>query len=291
MLKLKLLKMEYNKFCAIFNSTIFEKSKVDLLTKIADNPHRYIGLFRPTKPKAKILQNLLQSHEIRFGDAFEKVIESYLSLNGCTLLEKKRQDNEGTRLDIDQCFEYRGEVYFIEQKVRDDHDSTKKIGQIKNFEKKLHLLATDYPNKKVTGIFYFIDDKSTKNRNYYTNELERMSIDYQLDTHIFYGKPLFEYLNMESVWEEILNYLEKWKKDIPDLPEINFDIDAENTFEEIKTLSPTIYRKLFLDEQIFQEIVLTLFPEKKTLKLLLGYFEQQSMPIYRTLYHALSSKV
>ena len=27
--------------------------------------------------------------------------------------------------------------YFVEQKVRDDHDSTKKRGQISNFEKKL----------------------------------------------------------------------------------------------------------------------------------------------------------
>lgn len=283
--------MEYNKFCAIFNSTIFEKSKVDLLTKIADNPHRYIGLFRPTKPKAKILQNLLQSHEIRFGDAFEKVIESYLSLNGCTLLEKKRQDNEGTRLDIDQCFEYCDAIYFIEQKVRDDHDSTKKVGQIKNFEKKLHLLTTDYPQKKVVGIMYFIDDKLCKNKNYYTKELAKISNDYQLDTHIFYGKPLFEHLNMETIWDEILDYLQQWKKDIPDLPEINFDIDAESTFEEIKTLSPAIYRKLFLDEQIFQEIVLTLFPERKTLNLLLTYFSQQSLPIYKTLHNSLSDKI
>ena len=70
--------MNYNKFKQILNETIFEKSKADLLTKIANSPSRYIGLFRPTKPKAKLLQNLLQSHEIRFGDAFEIIIEEYL---------------------------------------------------------------------------------------------------------------------------------------------------------------------------------------------------------------------
>jgi len=61
--------MEYNLFKQIFNETIFEKSKADLLEKIASSPSRYIGLFRPTKPKAKILQNLLQSHEIRINRA------------------------------------------------------------------------------------------------------------------------------------------------------------------------------------------------------------------------------
>ena len=48
--------MEYSKFKRIFNEIIFEKSKATLLEKVADYPTRYIGLFRPTKPKAKILQ-------------------------------------------------------------------------------------------------------------------------------------------------------------------------------------------------------------------------------------------
>lgn len=80
--------MEYNQFKQIFNETIFKESKADLLKKIASSPPRYIGLFRPTKPKAKILQNLLQSHEIRFGDAFERVIEKYLQIKGCKILQK-----------------------------------------------------------------------------------------------------------------------------------------------------------------------------------------------------------
>nr|WP_240658196.1 hypothetical protein [Helicobacter pylori] len=35
-----------------------------------------LGIFRPTKPKTKLLQNLLTSHEIKFGDAFERLIDS-----------------------------------------------------------------------------------------------------------------------------------------------------------------------------------------------------------------------
>ena len=81
--------MKYEKFKNIFNETIFEESKALLIEKIAKYPNRYIGLFRPTKPKAKILQNLLQSHEIRFGDAFEEVIEEYFKEFGYEILEKK----------------------------------------------------------------------------------------------------------------------------------------------------------------------------------------------------------
>jgi len=39
-----------------------------LLEKVAKNPERFIGLFRPTKPPAKLLQHYTQSQEIRFGD-------------------------------------------------------------------------------------------------------------------------------------------------------------------------------------------------------------------------------
>ena len=61
--------MNYEEFCKILNQHIFEGEKKELLRRIAGNPERFIGLFRPTKPGAKILQHLLQSHEIRMGDA------------------------------------------------------------------------------------------------------------------------------------------------------------------------------------------------------------------------------
>lgn len=283
--------MDYSSFKEIFNETIFDKSKADLISKIAEYPNRYIGLFRPTKPKAKILQNLLQSHEIRFGDAFERIIERYLSLKNCHLLEKRYTNSENETLSIDQCFEKNGKVYFIEQKVRDDHDSTKKRGQINNFEKKLYLLQNEYTDRYVIGIFYFIDPDLMKNKNYYEEQLHKMSGDYDVDLHLFYGQPLFDYLGYPDVWIEILSYLEHWKAEIPDFPEINFDLDATHTFEEIKDLKPPIFRKLFDNEQVFDEILLTLFPHKQTLRLLYGYFLSKDKPIYKNLATKLSRKI
>lgn len=263
--------------------TIFEKSKADLLEKISNSPSRYVGLFRPTKPKSKILQNLLQSHEIRFGDAFEHVIEEYLKIKGCIILPKRFTNVNGDTLNIDQCFKKENKVYFIEQKVRDDHDSTKKRGQIQNFEKKLDVMLTEYGEEELVGVFYFIDPDLVKNKNFYSDELNKMTKDYNVETHIFYGKELFDYLGYPDIWHETLEYLAFWKKEIPDLPEINFDLDAEHTFNEIKDLKPLVFRKLLENEEIFNEIVLTLFPEKKTLKLLYQYFSQKQETIYQTI--------
>lgn len=280
--------MNFEQFRLILNNTIFEKSKADLLEKISNSPSRYIGLFRPTKPKAKILQNLLQSHEIRFGDAFEHVIDEYLKIIGCTILPKRFINNNGEVLNIDQCFKKEDKVYFIEQKVRDDHDSTKKRGQIQNFEIKLNVMLTKYNEKKLVGIFYFIDPDLTKNKNYYAEELSKMTEDYNVETHIFYGKSLFDYLGYTDIWNEILEYLAIWKKEIPDLPEINFDLDAQQTFEEIKDLKPIIFRKLLENEELFNEIILTLFPQKKTLKLLQDYFSKKKETIYQTISRKIS---
>jgi hypothetical protein len=285
--------MQYTKFKNIFNETIFEESKAVLIEKIAKYPNRYIGLFRPTKPKAKILQNLLQSHEIRFGDAFEEIIEEYLKEFGHEILNKRFINDDKDELNLDQCFKDKNTIYFIEQKIRDDHDSTKKRGQIGNFEKKLNEMVNKYGEKNLVGIFYFIDPDLQKNKNFYKTELEKMANDYGVKLYLFYGVELFDFLRQGKVWNEILEYLEKWKKEIPDFPETNFDIDPESSFEEIKSLSPALYRKLFQDDIIFNEIILTVFPEKKTLRLLLDYFKQKSSEkiIYKTISKALEERI
>jgi Holliday junction resolvase-like predicted endonuclease len=248
-------------------------------------------LFRPTKPKGKILQNLLQSHEIKFGNVFEIVIEEYFKENGFEFLNRKI-DFEDKKLDIDQIFYKDNIIYFIEQKIRDDHDSSKKRGQIDNFEKKIFALQNLYPNFQIIGIFYFIDPSLQKNKNFYLEELQKLSKDYDVKLYLFYGKELFDAFNMQYAWEEITNYLRMWKREIPDVPEINFDLNAYETFEEIKDLSPAYYRKLFSNDEIFMQVLSILFPEKKTLSLLLNYFDsKRNLKIYNTLFNLLKEKL
>ncbi len=280
--------MKYDRFKHVLNKTIFEKSKADLLEKIASAPSRYIGLFRPTKPQGKILQNLLQSHEIRFGNAFEKIFQNYLEIIGFEILPNNFIEEN---LRIDQCFQKGGKIYFVEQKVRDDHDSSKKRGQIENFEKKLNAMLSKYSEQQLVGIFYFLDPELVKNKIFYKNEIDRMEQDYNIELHIFYGGEFFDFLEHPDIWVEIIQYLRRWKEEIPDMPEINFDKDPESTFEEIKDLKPLIFRKILSDDEIFNQIVLTLFPEKKTLRMLKGYFERKDEYIYKTLSTLIDKKL
>ena len=68
--------MKYEKFNSILNTGLFANAKINLLKSIAESPQRYVGLFRSTKPSAKMRQNLSQSQEIKFGDAFEEIIKA-----------------------------------------------------------------------------------------------------------------------------------------------------------------------------------------------------------------------
>ena len=90
--------MNYDKFCAILNKHIFEGEKKELLRRIAETPERFIGLFRPTKPGAKILQHLLQSHEIRMGDTLEEIIEEIFKSLGFKILSKNMVNESGETL-------------------------------------------------------------------------------------------------------------------------------------------------------------------------------------------------
>lgn len=278
-----ILDYEYFKHC--LNTRLFKDSYSDLIRKIAENSERYIGLFRPTKPKTKLIQNITQSHEIRFGDALEFIFEKYFEQVGFNLHNKRIFFNE-KELNIDLLFSKGNILYMIEQKVRDDHDSTKKVGQFNNFENKYYALSLVYQKFKIIPIMWFVDDSLKKNQNFYLQEMQKLQSDYECNCYLFYGEELF-YEGFSgfdiAIWQEILDYLEKWKKDLPDMPEINFDKNANNVFEEIKDLSPTIYRKLLTNQSILVEIFPIIFPEKKVLHLLYYYFKQKDEPIYNTL--------
>lgn len=286
--------IQYNDFKTWLNQKLFEKSYSDLISKIADNPDRFIGIFRPTKPKTKLIQNITQSHEIRFGDALEFIFEKYFKEEGFTLITKRFKFND-KELNVDQLFEKDNVIYMIEQKVRDDHDSTKKRGQFQNFENKYFALTSMYQQKTIIPIMWFIDDSLTKNKKYYLEEMERMQMDYQCKSYLFYGKEMFNNSTEASfrieMWNEILDYLEQWKQSLPDMPEVNFDLQAEKVFEEIKGVSPVVYRKLFENKEIIEKIFPILFPENKVLKKLEDYFYSEYKTNNQTIYKTLSDKL
>jgi len=184
--------LDYSYFQKSLNNKLFEESYSDLIKKIAENPDRFIGIFRPTKPKTKLIQNITQSHEIRFGDALEYIFERYFEAEKFTLLTKRFKYDKDKELSIDQLFSKGNTIYMIEQKVRDDHDSTKKVGQFGNFEVKYYALTNIYPSKEIIPIMWFIDDSLVKNKKYYQEQMNRMGVDYQCTPYLFYGEQMFD---------------------------------------------------------------------------------------------------
>ena len=269
--------MKYEKFSSILNTGLFANAKINLLKSIAESPQRYVGLFRSTKPSAKMRQNLSQSQEIKFGDAFEEIIKAYIEEYGYTNLERNIKDKNGNSFNIDQYFSVPEGHIFIEQKVRDDHDSTKKQGQISNFEKKLDILLKQHAKGELTGIFYFIDPSFNKNKNYYNREINRLKDTKHKNLYLFYGNELFAHLQHSETWSEICEYLEIWRKNIPDFPDTNFDLDPASTLSEIKNLDPILFKKIFENRDLFRSTIENIFPSRATLKLLLTFFAQQAI--------------
>ena len=71
--------------------------------------------------------------------------------------------------------------------------------------------------------------------------------------------------------------MQKWRHDIPDLPNVNFDTNPEESAEEIKDLPLRIFRKLFDDERILSQILPVLFPTGATLEILEPHFRAQNL--------------
>lgn len=123
----------YNEFINLLNKKIKsdEQFVYELLITVIKNPNRYTGIFRLSNAKTKLIQNVTQSREIKFGDFMEEIITDYIFDMGYKNIDKNIGcDEEGNALSADQVFIKDKTLYLIEQKIRDDHDSTKKEDNI-----------------------------------------------------------------------------------------------------------------------------------------------------------------
>ena len=186
----------------------------NLLITIIDNPSRYSGIFRLTNPKMKVTQNVLQSQEIKFGDFIEDITTKYIEKLGYKNARKYfYSETDNRKFSVDQIFTNEDLIYLVEQKMRDDHDSTKKRGQFENFDLKIRMLRSLYPQKKIIAIMWFVDDSLVKNKKYYLEEMRKL--DYEnVELFLYYGSEFFDSLkNGEKVWQELTSYLKRRQKE------------------------------------------------------------------------------
>jgi len=291
--------MDYEKFVSILNRYIFQSERKKLLSKLVNNPERFVGLFRPSTPKSKLFQHLLQAREIGFGDAFEKIIAEWLSYYGCQQEEKQiRVGGEVLRFDH-YVKSPNGNYLLIEQKIRDDHDSSKARGQwSKNFEPKVRALWERHKDKLI-AIFYFVDPTFDKNRKLYEEEASKLRKELCLQSiYVWYGRELFEGLEKLSIgrakdWDEMLRWLEQWRKDLPDLPDVNWETpEAIAELKEIARHSPTLWEQFAKQESLWKEgYVDILFPTRKGLQVILQVLEQDPRSNFRSAAAALRHRL
>ena len=242
----------------------------ELLVNVVKNPNRYTGIFRLSNAKTKLIQNVTQSREIKFGDFMEDILTDYIGRIGYTNLDKSIGcDENGDDLSADQVFKKDNTVYLIEQKIRDDHDSTKKRGQYANFKKKYTLLKSKYPNCKVDATMWFIDDSLVKNKNYYLQEAnnERQP---DITINVLYGEYLFKVLfSRVDIWEEICSYLSRNKAErtgeVLSIPDFDTSEEMLQALRRLKGEQGSLYRKLISDKPAYKQLRAELFPTGENL--------------------------
>lgn len=260
----------------ILNRHVFNEAKPSLLKSIADNPDRFVGVFRSTTPQLKLIQNLLQSREIRFGDAMEEVMALLFQEMGFVLLPKLFVSEQEEEMACDHYLHNQtsGSYYLIEQKMRDDHDSSKKRGQFKNFRDKLAVLQRAHGTSLV-GIMYFIDPSLGKNKNYYIGSMQNLFNELGIKIHLFYNGELFNYFNRPDQWEQLINGLRSWRNRLGGELELDFDKDPAASMRDLSSVSLGTWLKLIANETLWVNgVISTLFPEGRTLTLQLGLFVQ-----------------
>lgn len=243
----------------------------ELLVTVIKNPNRYTGIFRLSNAKTKLVQNVTQSREIKFGDFMEDIVTDYIRLIGKTNHDKNIGcDENRDALSADQVFDDGNTVFLIEQKIRDDHDSTKKRGQYLNFKKKYSLLKRLNAYARISATMWFIDESLVKNKRYYLEEAEKETLN-GVDISILYGRELFtDILNRPDAWEEICSYLARNKQErseeILTIPDFDTSDEIHEAIVKLREKEPGLYRKLMSDRPEYVQLRKELFPTEYNLR-------------------------
>lgn len=237
----------------------------ELLITVIKNPERYTGIFRVSNARTKLIQNVTQSREIKFGGFMEDIITWYISAMGYENLSKKISDD----LEADQLFMMNDKICLIEQKIRDDHDSTKKRGQYDNFSRKYTALKEKYPGHEIIAVMWFIDDGLRKNKKYYTDRAETESV-LGVNIHIMYGGEMFsEIFGRYDVWEEICLHLSRNKSErsneILTVPDFDTSPAILRALRRLKSENVKLYNKLLSSKPEYIQLRAELFPSGENL--------------------------
>jgi len=275
-------------FEQILNSFLFVEERKALIERLIRYPERFTGLFRPSTPSEKILQNIIQSREIKFGDAFEKIIDQILNKSGYKPLQKRLEND----LECDHLFKSPDGrcMLLIEQKMRDDHDSTKRKGQFNNFEEKIRYVLSELKDgEHLYAIMYFVDPNQKKNKKYYRRRSDQFMTQIKqgknINILILYGEELFNFIheNISSIcinWDTLISWLQQWKRQLSSRQVTQINWETEDIISEMKELaqkSPELFSELASQKILWKEgVIQALFPTGSGLEAVCEELERNS---------------
>lgn len=245
----------YDRFAQILNEYLEREALLSLIKSMVEHPERFTGPFRPSTQVEKLLQHILQSKEILFGDAVEEVFAAILQASGYERQEGTLQKGK-KKLECDLLFKTpdRVRLLLVEQKLRDDHDSTKRRGQIDNFREKVDLVEQTY-GCTMHAIMHFVDPAFRKNKVFYSDELRKINETQRVRVHStpLYGAELFDYMEREVghpaavAWQDLESWLRCWKHSRTDVLGDMLNWDSETSTARLRNAAlehPALFARL-----------------------------------------------
>lgn len=270
----------YDRFEQILNGYIYtgKQEYIGLFKSLTSTSgrKRFTGLFRSSSAKVKVIQHLTQSREIKFGGFLEQIIEEYLEKVGYHK-ENNRLLWDEEVLQADYVLTRDKDIFMIEQKVRDDHDSTKRVGQFENFHKKALSVKRTYENYQPSALMYFVDPGLRKNEKYYENRILQMNYQSNgITAKILYGNELFVELGENHIWEELCSHLKRWRMSSRTSVG-SYDVDfheSETVLDALQSLNAKQLKELLSNDIEATLLRKELFDSDTNFNRLLKYYRQ-----------------
>ena len=222
--------MTYKDFKNIMDNNL-KVSNIEFIKGILKDFDRFSTNFQLLPFKEKLKQYYFTKINIKYGYALEEIVKRLIVENNGILLNGKISNE----YNCDLLFELNDKIYLIEQKVRDDHDSSKKKGQVENYLVKVNYLKNKY-GENIKTAFWFIDGNFKKNKGYYEEIIPN---------DIFYGNEIDHFLN-EIIYNELYTFCKKYKEENQlTIPDFSFNYQ-DYTVSEIYNL----FSSSFTNEQI-----------------------------------------
>ncbi len=150
--------------------------------------------------------------------------------------------------------------------------------------------------EKLIAVTYFLDETFRKNFKFYNDEARQLRQELGLPSiHVWYGRELFEHLPFANAsdWDKMLDWLKKWHRDLPELPDVKWETDdAIAELQNIAQRHPFLWRQFAEQESLWKEgYVDVLFPTRKGLQAVLEVLERVEGKAYKDAAEALRQRL